>query len=159
MSCLPNFSVLQQQGSVSWWLQRATPGEAIQENGETLHLFTLAPPGPLDGARHMPEAVPGRRLSALNLSTVASPRSSGWFLFPIITRVTSPKCRTEERQIQKNNYPLIGQFKRELDDKLSTAPYQRWLAAWPDAPLIRVLNLDNVEALLINTPETHKEAL
>ncbi|KAK3324028.1 cytochrome P450 3A5 [Cercophora scortea] len=56
-----------------------------------------------------------------------------------------------------NNFPLIGQMKNLLTADSPSSLYVEWGNRWPDAPFIRHLGLANMELLLVNTVEAHKE--
>ncbi|KAK0702076.1 cytochrome P450 [Lasiosphaeria miniovina] len=59
----------------------------------------------------------------------------------------------------KDNFPFMGQGKKLLTASSPIEDYVKWGNTWPDAPFIRHLTLGNMEVLLVNTPEAHREVL
>ncbi|KAK9783654.1 putative Cytochrome P450 3A5 [Seiridium cardinale] len=59
----------------------------------------------------------------------------------------------------KNDQPLFGQLVSQYRAPSPTQKYLEWSAQWPHAPLIRYRGFFNMEHLLINNVEAHKQVL
>lgn len=70
----------------------------------------------------------------------------------------------ETREIKTTNTPqdhhfLLGQSFRQFTSGSPIEPYASWIRAWPDADLIRYHSFLNRDAVLVVSPEAHRQIL